>query len=125
MPAARRFTKPVVAAFDAAKIIGVRSGTAHRFTGVWIVVVDARVFARSWDHSATSWYDAFLAEPLGTLQVGDREVRVRGKKVRGERLLDRIDQAYAEKYDTKASQQYVRGFALPRRRAHTMEFVPR
>jgi hypothetical protein len=50
---------------------------------------------------------------------------VRGKPVRGERLLDVIDDAYAKKYDTAASKKWVRGFAQARRRKNTMEFVPR
>jgi hypothetical protein len=35
-----------------------------------------------------------------------------------------VDRAYAEKYDTKASLKYVRGFARARRRATTTELVP-
>ncbi len=50
--------------------------------------------------------------------------RVRAKKVRGERLLDAVDAAYAEKYDTPASLKCVRGFRHARRRATTTEFVP-
>ena len=59
------------------------------------------------------------------IQVGDREVRVRAVPVKSERLRDAIEEAYAEKYDTKASQKYVRGFRTPRRRDTTIEFVPR
>jgi hypothetical protein len=44
--------------------------------------------------------------------------------VRGERLLDAIDAAYGKKYNTPASQKWVRGFAEPERRATTVEFVP-
>jgi hypothetical protein len=123
--AARGFSKPVIAALERAKILGVRSGGEHRFTGVWVVVVNERVFTRSWSDKPTGWYRAFVEEPLGAIQVpGGREIRVRAKKVRGERLLDAIDEAYAKKYDTAASQKWVRGFAKPQRRATTIEFVP-
>ena len=38
-----------------------------------------------------------LEEPLGAIQAPiGREIRVRGKPVRGERLLDDIDEAYAK-----------------------------
>jgi hypothetical protein len=122
----RTFSSPALAALDAAKIIGVRAGTEHRFTGVWVVVVRGRVFARSWSDKPTGWYRAFLDEPLGLIQVPNgREIRVRGKRVRGERLLDAIDEAYAAKYNTPASLKWVRGFARPSRRATTLEFVPR
>lgn len=126
MTATPSLSRPVVAALDSAKIIGVRSGTDHRYTGVWVVVVNGRAFARSWSDKPAGWYRAFVEQPLGTVQIpGGREVRVRAKKVRGERLLDAIDDAYGEKYDTPASQKWVRGFAQAKRRATTIEFVPR
>ena len=123
--AARRFARRVVEALDAAKIVGVRAGREHKYTGVWVIVIEGRVFARSWNDKPTGWYRAFLAEPLGSLQVGDAERRVRGRPVRSARLRDAVTAAYGEKYDTKASQPWVRGFARPARAAHTMEFVPR
>jgi hypothetical protein len=121
-----RFPKLTLAALAASKILGVRSGGDHRFTGVWTVVVDGRVFVRSWTDKPTGWYRAFLREPLGVIQVPKGpELPVRAKRVRGERLLDAIDAAYAEKYNTPASQKWVRGFRAPKRRATTVEFVPR
>ena len=124
---AKRLSRPIVAAADAGKIMGIRAGARsdHKFVGVWPIVVDGRVFARSWTSTKGGWYQTFLEDPLGTLQVGEREVRVRARRVTSERLLDRIEDAYAEKYDTKASQKYVRGFRTPRRRSTTTEFVPR
>lgn len=126
MTLTRRFSKPLVSALDSSKILGVRSGSDHRYTGVWVVVVNGRVFVRSWSDQPTGWYRAFVEQPAGTIQIPKgREVRVRAKKVRGERLLDAIDEAYGEKYDTAASQKWVRGFAVAKRRATTIEFVPR
>jgi hypothetical protein len=114
-----------VAAVDAIKIMGIRSGekTEHRFTGVWPIVIEGRVFARSWTQKPGGWYRTFQDDPLGVLQVGERQVRVRAVPVRSERILDAIEQAYAEKYPTPGSRKYVRGFRTARRRAATMEFV--
>jgi hypothetical protein len=122
-----RFPRPVVAALDRTKIIGVRAGARsdHRFTGVWVVVVDGRVFARSWTVRARGWYQAFLEDPLGTIQVGERTLRVRARPARGERIRDAVEQAYAAKYHTPASRKWVRGFTSKRRRDATMEFLPR
>ena len=126
MTAARGFSKPALAALDAAKIVGVRAGTAHRFTGVWVVVVKTRVFVRSWNDKPTGWHRAFVEEPLGVVQAPNgREIRVRARKVRGEGLLEAIDEAYGEKYNTPASRKWVHGFAQPRRRETTTELVPR
>jgi hypothetical protein len=118
---AKQFSRAVVHAIDAAKIMGIRSGTDHKFIGVWPVVVDGRVFARSWG----GWYDAFLEDANGSIQVGDREIRVRGREARGEGIRDKVEVAYAAKFTTKASQKWVRGFRAARRRDATIEFVPR
>ena len=122
-----RFPPALVRSLDAAKILGVRAGegSTHRFTGVWIVVVGGRAFARSWTVKPDGWYAAFRKDPLGTIQVGERRIRVRARPVRGERILDAIEQAYAEKYPTPASAMWVRGFRNQKRRAATLEFVPR
>jgi hypothetical protein len=119
------FSRPLLATVDATKIFGVRAGRLHRFTAVWAVVVDGRVFVRSWGDTPNGWYRAFIEEPLGALQAGEREVRIRARHVRGERLLDAIDNAYASKYVTPGARKYVRGFRLPRRRATTLELLPR
>lgn len=123
----RQFPKTVVAAIDKSKILGVRAGARsdHRFTGVWPVVIDGRVFARSWTLKSGGWYHTFLADPLGVIQVGERELRVRAVRVRRERTRDAVEDAYAEKYSTPASLKYVRGFRTRRRREATIEFVPR
>jgi hypothetical protein len=123
----RQLSRPVIAAADAAKIMGIRAGdkTDHRFTGVWPVVIDGRLFARSWTLTKGGWYRSFLDDPIGVIQVGDREVRIRARQVKSERLRDAVEEGYAEKYPTKASQKYVRGFRTPRRREATIEFVPR
>jgi hypothetical protein len=122
---AKQFSRSVIAAIDVAKIIGIRAGTEHKFIGVWPVVVDGRVFARSWGVSPDGWYYAFLEEANGFLHVGDREIRVRGHRPRGERIRDKVEDAYAAKFTTKASQKWVRGFRTERRRNATMEFLPR
>ena len=123
----KRLSRPVIAAADAAKIMGIRAGdnTDHRFTGVWPVVIGGRLFARSWTLTKGGWYRSLLDDPLGVIQVGDREVRIRARQVKSERLRDAVEIGYAEKYPTKASQKYVRGFRTPRRRQATIEFVPR
>lgn len=121
----RHFPKTVLAALQTAKIIGLRAGSQpHRFTGVWFVVVQDRLFVRSWNNKPNGWYQTFRKESRGRLQVAERELPVVARKARGERLLDAIAQAYGEKYPTPGSRQYVQGFAQPERRATTLELLP-
>jgi hypothetical protein len=96
----------------------------HRFTGVWVVVVEDRVFVRSWNNRATGWYQAFRSEPVGCIQVAGEEVAIRVRHTCSERLRDAVTSAYAEKYNTKASQKWVSGFAEPQRAIATLELIP-
>jgi len=124
-PTGKRFSARRVAAFNDAQILGVRSGAEHRYTGVWVVVVDGRVFVRSWNDKPTGWYRAFLDEPRGSVTLGDTEIRVRAAQVRSERIRRAVSAAYAEKYPTKGSLRWVRGFAESAREATTLEILPR
>jgi hypothetical protein len=121
--AARRFSGPTLEELAKAKILGVRAGTEHRHTGVWVVVVEGRVFVRSWNDKPTGWYRAFQTQPLGSIQLAGRDIAVRARQLRGERLRDAVTRAYAEKYNTKASEKWVRGFAEPGRASATLELL--
>jgi hypothetical protein len=124
MPKADTFAADIVEAFRKAKIMGVRAGSEHRYTGVWVVVVDGRVLARSWNDKPTGWFQAFRKQASGMVQVGDMEIPVRGKAVRNARMRNAVTVALAEKYPTKGSRKWVEGFAEPARVANTIEFIP-
>ena len=122
----RRFSRPVVTAIAKDKILGVRAGSdEHRFIGVWAVVVDGRVFIRSWNLNKRSWYATFREDPTGKIQAAGRELRVRAITKVPEKTKAAVDAAYAEKYDTPGAVKYVKGFARSkRRRDTTTELVP-
>ena len=95
MSTKQRFPDDVLALIRNGKILGLRAGTQpHRFIGIWVVVVEGRVFVRSWSLKPRSWYRTFLEEPQGTIQVADREIAVRAVRTRSERLKDAVDRAY-------------------------------
>ena len=121
-----RFAPEVLDAIDRGKIIGIRAGSAtHRFIGIWAVVVEGRVFVRSWSLKQRSWWRTFLEEPTGAITVAEREIPVRAIRTRSERLKDAVDRAYLEKYRTPGSIGYARELGQPRSRATTTELVPR
>jgi hypothetical protein len=125
MKAKRRFPNKILAAIRDGKILGIRAGTEpHRFIGIWVVVVEGRVFVRSWSLKPRSWYRTFLKEPRGAIVVGDRELCVRAVRTRSERLKDAVSRAYLEKYNTPGSIKYARDLGRAKSRATTTELVP-
>jgi hypothetical protein len=121
-----RFTGPTLQAIHESKILGIRAGSGkHRIIGIWAVVVERRVFVRSWGVEEGGWYRTFLEEPRGVIQVGRRTIRVRAVPTKPERLKAAVSRAYREKYNTPGSLKFVTGFERSkRRRDATMELVP-
>jgi len=120
-----RFSDDLLALFRKSKILGIRAGTQpHRFIGLWVVVVEDRVFVRSWGVLPNGWYQAFRKEPRGTVQIGDQEIPIRAVPTRSERLKEAVDRAYQEKYNTPGALQYVRDLRRAKSKATTTELVP-
>ncbi len=121
----RRFNPDVIDALQKAKYLRIRAGNGtHRFTGIWVIVIDGRVFVRSWSLRPGGWYRTLLEKPQGAILVGEREFPVRAVRVRGERVRVAVDRAYLEKYAPRASVPYARGLGEGTRRATTTELIP-
>ena len=123
----KAFPADVMAALQKDKIIGLRAGkeSTQRVIGVWFVVVEGRVFVRSWSLKPRSWWRTFLEDPYGSLFVGEKELPIRAVQTRSERLKDLVSQAYKEKYNTPGSVQYVKEMSRKKSRDTTTELVPR
>jgi hypothetical protein len=119
------FSKPVLAALRDGTILGIRAGTKpHRIIGIWAVVVEDRLFVRSWSLEPRSWWRTFLVEPRGVIQVGKRLIRVRAVQTRSERLKREINRAYLEKYNTPGALKFARDLGRAKSRATTTELIP-
>lgn len=92
--------------------------------GIWAVVVEGRVFVRSWSLKPRSWWRTFLEDPRGSLFVGEQEFPIRAIHTRSELLKDLVSQAYKAKYSTPGSIQYVKDLSRKRSRDTTTELVP-
>ena len=125
MRSRRRFPPNVLAAIRDGQILGIRAGTRpHRVIGIWAVVVEGRVFVRSWSLKPRSWFRTFVEEPRGIIAVAGREMAVRAVLTKSERLKDAVSRAYLEKYHTPGSVQYARDLGRAKSRATTTELVP-
>jgi hypothetical protein len=120
-----RFPAKVVAEVRDGMILGIRAGTKpHRVIGIWAVVVDGRVFVRSWSLKPRSWWRTFLEEPRGIVEVSGRTFKVRAVQTRSERLKDAVDRAYLEKYHTPGAIKFARDLGRAGSRATTTELLP-
>lgn len=121
-----RFPNNLLTQLKKDKIIGIRAGrdAAHRVIGVWMVVVEERVFIRSWSLKPRSWWRTFLEDPYGIMTIGEQEVHIRTIQTRSERLKDLVSAAYREKYNTPGSVQYVKEMSRKKSRDTTTELVP-
>lgn len=121
----KRFPKNIIDAIRDGKILGIRAGTKpHRVIGIWAVVVEGRVFVRSYSLKDRSWYRTFLEEPRGIIEVNGKHIPVQPVFTRSEQLKKLVDRAYAEKFPTPGSRQFVEGFKEKKRRDTTTELVP-
>ncbi len=124
-PRARRGSaETLVAAIHGARRIALVAGSKpHRFTSMWAVVVDGRVFVRSWSVKPRSWYRTLLEEPRGVLKVREREAPFRAVRTRSALLRAAVDRAYRAKYDHPGDLPYTRDMTGPKSRATTTELV--
>ena len=118
------FADHVIAAIHKGAYLKIRAGSTHRFVAIWSVVVEGRVFVRSWYMRPTGWFYSFLEEPTGAIDVDGRVVQVRSTRTRSDRVKDAVSKAYATKYVTPSAIKYVKGFARGRRRDTTTELTP-
>lgn len=120
-----KFPPKIIETIKKEKILGIRAGrdSTHRVIGVWVVVVEGRVFLRSWSLKPRSWWRTFLEDPYGIMVVGKKEISVRAIQTRSERLKDLVSAAYKEKYNTPGSVQYVKDMSRKRSRDTTTELV--
>jgi hypothetical protein len=123
----KRFPEAVLAKIHKERILGIRAGTDsnHRVIGIWTVVVDGRVFVRSWSMKPRSWWRTFLEDPYGEIFVARRKrgIKVRAVQVKSERLKDKVSVAYREKYNTRGSIGYVEDMSRSPSRDTTTELM--
>jgi hypothetical protein len=120
-----RFPESIVEAIARSQVLGIRAGRApHRIIGIWAVVVERRVFVRSWSLKPRSWYRTFLEDPQGVIHIDGRKLQVRAVLTRSERLKDAVSRAYLEKYQTPGAVKFARDLGGPKSRATTTELVP-
>ena len=122
----KKFPKAFLKCIRETQIISVRAGIERsKFTGIWMVEVDSRIFGRSYNLSERSWYTAFLNGDTGDIKCGKEIIPVKGFKPADiDATTGAINKAYEKKYLVKAyNKKWVDGLCQPERIARTMEFI--
>ena len=128
MPTKPRFSEEIIATLQKDRIIGIRAGSDsdHRVIGVWVVVVEGRVFVRSYTMKLGGWWRTIVEDPYGEIFVSKRKrgIKVRAVQTRSEKIKDAVSAAYKEKYNTRGSVGYVEEMSRKPLRDTTIELVP-
>ena len=107
-------------------LIGIKAGTSRTtYLEIWMVVVENRIFARSWGLAEKSWFNTFLSDPIvGKIKCGDVEISITAKIPTDlVPLSDKISQAYIDKYTAPENLKYAQGIAGNVHVEKTMEFI--
>ncbi|MAQ75881.1 MAG: hypothetical protein CL613_06075 [Aquimarina sp.] len=108
-------------------LIGIKGGEEPRsFLDIWMVEVNGRIFARSWNKSKRSWFTAFVDTGSGQIKYRDKIIGVKGVKLNpGNKIQSDIDAAYLSKYTQPENLSYAEGISQPEYYDYTMEFIPK
>ncbi|MBK1896475.1 DUF2255 family protein [Chryseobacterium paridis] len=104
------------------EITGIKAGLQRdTFLDIWMVVVNDRIFARSWGFAEKSWYNTFLKDSCGQIKCGDQIFSIKACIPPDlNDLTFSINQAYLTKYSTK---QYAKPITEQKHIDKTMEFI--
>ncbi|HEX5150435.1 MAG TPA: DUF2255 family protein [Parafilimonas sp.] len=123
----KKFSGAFLKCISETQITSVRAGKDRtRFTGIWMVEVNGRIFGRSYYGSPGSWYTTFLNGDNGDIKCGKEIVPVNGVKPADINVVtEAINKAYEKKYLVKAyNKKWVDGLCEAERVERTMEFIP-
>lgn len=106
-------------------LTGIKAGKEREtFLEIWMVVVNDRIFARSWGLAQKSWYNSFLTDPKGAIKCGDYIIPIRASIPEdSEELKELINQAYLTKYNSEHNKKYAEGIIENKHVERTMEFI--
>lgn len=106
-------------------IIEIKAGEERTtFLEIWMVIVNDRVFARSWGLAEKSWYHTFLKDPNGQIRCGEKIINIKALIPEDiKELTAEINTAYLTKYNTPRNLKYSKGIIQEKHVEKTMEFI--
>jgi hypothetical protein len=106
-------------------LIGLKAGQERPvFLEIWMVVVDDRIFARSWGLATKSWYNTFLVQPSGQIKCGSHIFNISACiPPDNAAMTPSINAAYLNKYNSAHNIKYAQGIIEEQHVNRTMEFI--
>lgn len=106
-------------------LIGLKAGNQRdTFLDIWMVVVEGRIFARSWGLAEKSWYNTFLNDPKGAIKCHDLIIPIKAMIPSDkEDLIEKVNLAYLTKYNSEHNMPYAIGITADQHVERTMEFI--
>lgn len=106
-------------------LIGIKAGLQRpHFLNIWMVVVENRIFARSWGLAEKSWYNTFLENSEGQIECGNTIYYIKALIPDDlDQITDEINKAYLEKYNSGVNSKYAIGIIEEKHIGKTMEFI--
>ena len=105
-------------------LIEIKGGKEREtFLPIWVVEVNDRLFARSWNKSPKSWFTAFVKTGVGQIKYGGQIMNVKGEKLpKKDKTNLLINDAYLNKYNQEGNIEYAEGISQQEYADYTMEF---
>lgn len=119
------YKKELVKYLNENTLVEIKGGTKReKFTEIWMVNVENRIFSRSWNKNDKSWFSDFKNLGVGQIKFGGNIVNVKGIKVdMDDEINDKINLAYLKKYIQPENIKYAEGITQPEYCDYTMEFI--
>lgn len=106
-------------------LIEIKAGIdREKFTKIWMVNVEDRIFSRSWNKSEKSWCTESKKQGVGQIKFGNNIVHVKARKVdKNDEINQEINKAYLKKYIQPENIEYAIGITQAEYGDYTMEFI--
>ncbi len=91
-------------------LVKIKGGTQRdKFLKIWMVNVNGRIFARTWEKSKNGWFSILLEEGKGEVKYSDKVIKIEAKRNNNFEINKLIDQAYLKKYNQPQNIEYAKG----------------
>lgn len=106
-------------------LIEIKAGAEReKFTEIWMVFVEDRLFARSWNKSSSGWFGELEKSKVGEIRYADKILKIIGKKIHAnDPIHQHINNAYRAKYDQEHNIGYALAISQPEYSDYTIEFT--